>query len=228
MIRDQVIRILHAADIHLNQDSVDGTALKPLVDLAVRTPASLIIIAGDLFDHNRVDEPVIEFAMRELLRAHVPVVILPGNHDCLVPDSIYRRASFSEGAPNVHIIMSPEGETLVFPELDVAIWGKPICDYGGDFRPLAGIPQRGKERWQIAVAHGHYVGTQQYDESSFQITDKDILESRRDYVALGHRPTFRCIHDGAVKAYYSGSRTVAMVDLVNSVSIQVSACPLRE
>ena len=41
----------------------------------------LLLIAGDLFDHNRVSDETVEFARRELDRLRSAVVILPGNHD---------------------------------------------------------------------------------------------------------------------------------------------------
>jgi DNA repair exonuclease SbcCD nuclease subunit len=233
------IRILHAADIHLGERDSANTgglddrgqhALKALVDLSIRARTSLVIIAGDLFDHNRVDPRTVDFAVRELLRALVPVVILPGNHDCLIPDSVYRQASFSELTPIVRVFTSPEGERFSFPELDLAVWGKPITSYEADHRPMAAIPPRGKERWQIAVAHGYYVGVRNDQIYSLQISEEEIVQSSHDYVALGHWGAFRCVCDEPVKAYYpgsaSGTGTVAIVDLLDKVGVQVHSHPL--
>lgn len=168
--------------------------------------------------------------MRELLRALVPVVILPGNHDCLIPDSVYRQACFSKLTPNVRVFTSPEGERFSFPELDLAVWGKPITSYEADHRPMAGIPPRGKERWQIAVAHGYYVGVRNDQIHSFQISEEEIVQSCQDYVALGHWGAFRCVCDEPVKAYYPGSASgtgmVAIVDLLDKVGVQVRSHPL--
>lgn len=232
------IRVLHTSDIHLggydfaNPGGVDNRAqraLKALVDLSIQAETSLVIIAGDLFDHNQVDATTLEFTLRELFRAFVPVVILPGNHDCLVPDSVYRRAYFSKLAPNVRVFTALQGEKFSFPELALAIWGKPINSYGGDLRPMAGIPPRGKEQWQIAVAHGYYVGARASQNCSFQISEEEITQSCQDYVALGHWTVFRCVCNGPVKAYYSGSPsetgTVAIVDL-DGVGVQVRSHPL--
>lgn len=233
------IRILHTADIHLGERGSANTgglddrgqhALKALVDLSIRARTSLVIIAGDLFDHNRVDARTVDFAVRELLRALVPVVILPGNHDCLIPDSVYRQACFSKLTPNVRVFTSPEGERFSFPELDLAVWGKPITSYEADHRPMAGIPPRGKERWQIAVAHGYYVGVRNDQIYSLQISEEEIVQSCHDYVALGHWGAFRCVCDEPVKAYYPGSASgtgmVAIVDLLDKVGVQVRSHPL--
>lgn len=233
------IRIIHTADIHLGAAHLREYdpakigefndrahhALKALVDISTQAKTDLILIAGDLFDHNRVDTSTLEFALRELRRAIVPVLILPGNHDCLVADSVYRRVCFPELAPNVRIFTACEGERFSFPELDLAVWGKPIINYEGDIRPMAGIPPRSGERWQIAVAHGCYVDAQPRSFHSFQIDEEEIVKSCRDYIALGHWPSFRCVCNIPVKAFYSGSAsetgTVAIVDFFDDKGVQV-------
>ncbi len=220
------VRLLHTSDIHL-VNNVPGRAdvgrrtLTALVELSVQAGADLVVIAGDLFDHNRIDGDTLEFVSRELGRTPVPVLILPGNHDCLVPDSVYRRVSFPDLAPNVRVFTESQGETFTFAELDLAAWGKPIVDYGGDARPLAGIPPRGSERWQIAVAHGYYVDSQPDPVRSFPIRKEDIVSSGRDYVALGHWGGFSCVSDGPVKTYYSGADTVGLVDF-DGLGVQVN------
>jgi DNA repair exonuclease SbcCD nuclease subunit len=200
--------------------------LKALVDLSIREEASLVIIAGDFFDHNRVDATTVELALRELLRALTPVVILPGNHDCLVPDSIYQQTCFSKFAPNIRVFTALEGQRFSFPELQLAIWGKPINSYGGNFRPMAGIPPRSSERWQIAVAHGYYVGNLTNQVNSFQISEEEILESRYDYVALGHWGAFRSVCDTSVKACYAGSACPVVIDLLEEGEVRVRPHPL--
>lgn len=233
------IRVIHTSDIHLGEDGTGDNggprnraerALKALVDLTIQLRASLLIIAGDLFDHNRVDASIVEFAQRELLRSRVPVVILPGNHDCLALDSVYRLPYFSKSLPNIHIFTAPEGERISFADLDLAVWGKPIISYDGDLRPMIGVPPRGIERWQIAVAHGHYVGALTDEPHSFQISEEEIVRSSQDYVALGHLGAFRCVCNEPVKAYFTGSPSitgaVAVVDFDTEVGVEVCRQPL--
>jgi len=233
------IRILHTSDIHLGAShlrkydpakigELDDRAhhvLKALVDFSTQAKTNLVIIAGDLFDYNHVDTPTVDSALGELRRAIVPVLILPGNHDCLVADSVYRRVCFPKLASNVRVFTAPEGERFSFPELDLAFWGKPITNYEGDLRPMSGIPQRSGERWQVAVAHGYYVGAQDHPPYSFQVGEEEIVKSCRDYVALGHSPVFRCVCNAPVRAFYSGSAsetgTVAIADFLDDEGIQV-------
>ncbi len=222
-------RILHTSDLHLESLGAESSNnLKKLVDMAISTKADLVIVAGELFNEgNKADDNLVGFVVEQLQRLSVPTVILPGNHDCLLPDSAYQKVDIWRSATNVRILRAPQGETLALPGLGVSIWGKPVASYADSIRPLAGIPQpQGDGQWHVAVAHGYYVGTDLDSYFSLQITEEEIITSRQDYIALGHVPTFRCVCDEPVKAYYCGSPlisgTVAIVELVEGAEVQVT------
>ncbi len=226
-------KILHTSDLHLAA-SGDGACecLELLVDLAIRSKVDLVIIAGDLFDHNRVSDSLVSFTAEELRRLAIPTVILPGNHDCLVPGSVFERTELWKNSANVRILRSPHGEMLDLPGLGISLWGKSIdTDDSGDVRPMAGIPQpQGNRHWHIAVAHGYYVSAYPALFPSYHITREEIVDSGWDYIALGHIPVFRCICNEPVKAYYCGSPslsgTVALVELAEETGVQVTRCLL--
>src|SRR5688500_16134162 len=79
------LRIAHTSDVHLHNGE-DGahvrTAFTRVVDAVIRTEAELFLIAGDLFDDNRVRKDVIEFVYEQLARVECPTVLIAGNHDC--------------------------------------------------------------------------------------------------------------------------------------------------
>jgi hypothetical protein len=129
------------------------------------------------------------------------VVVLPGNHDCLVPHSIWRRV---EVPANVTVLMADEGEAVSLAELDLDVWGRPHPDFD-DLRPLDGLPPRGTHRWQVAMAHGHMVLGPDDTRRAYQIDPEQIAASDRDYVALGHWDVPRDMTVGGVTAAYSGS-----------------------
>ncbi len=220
-------RILHTSDIHLDRvedKACDG--LTAVVNLAIDEQVDMVIIAGDLFDHNRIENDLVGFVVKQLRRLPVPVVILPGNHDCLVPGSVYERAEF-QGSDNIHIIGAPQGETLDLPELEVSIWGKCIDSYDVDVLPLEGMPQpQGNGRWHIAIAHGYYVGSEPALSPSYHIRQEEVINSGRDYIALGHLPMFRGVCLKPVPAYYCGSPSVsgsvALVELDEGTGVQVT------
>ncbi len=223
-------RVLHTSDIHL--DSLNDKAcqsLEKVVNIAIKTKVNLVIIAGDFFDHNRVDDVLVSFAVKQLERLPVQVIILPGNHDPLVAESVYDRARLWKDAKNIHIFREPEGETLTLPGLSV--WGKPLISYAGDLRPLAGASQhQGGEQWHITIAHGYYVGSEPPLFSSYLIDWDEIVSSHQDYIALGHVAVFRCVCDDPVKAYYSGTPqicdTVNIVNLDEKNGVQVTRYPV--
>jgi len=226
-------RILHTADLHLaSLDDRACQSLAMLVNLAIKTNVDLIVIAGDLFDHNRVDDNLVSFVLEQLQRLAVTTVILPGNHDCLVPGCVFERGQLWKNCTNVRVLRASCGETLDLPGLGVSVWGKPIDSYEGNIRPLAGIPQpQSNGQWHIAVAHGYCVGNEPPVFPSFHIAQEEIVTSGWDYIALGHFPVFRCVCNESVKAYYCGSPsslsgTVAIVDLDEETGVQVSCCSL--
>ena len=225
-------RILHTSDLHLA--SLGDRAchsLEALVELASKTKVDLVIIAGDLFDHNRVDDNLISFVVEQLQRLLVYVAILPGNHDCLATGSVFDRTELWKNCANVRVFRAPHGETLTLPGLGVSVWGKPITSFMSDIQPLAGIPRRQSNRqWHIAVAHGYYVDTQPPAFPSLHITQEEIVTSGWDYIALGHSVGFRCVCDEPVKACYCGSPsvsgTVAIVNLAEETGVQVNCYSL--
>lgn len=225
-------RVLHTADLHLlNVGDRACHSLEAVVDIAIKTGVDLVIVAGDFFDTGIVDDNLVGFAVEQLRRLAVPVVILPGNHDCLLPGSVFDRTELWEGCENVRIFRSPDGETLDLAEPGISLWGKSHDSYGNDHRPLAGIPRpQGNGRWYIAVAHGYYIEDEASLFRSYHITEQEIVTSGWDYIALGHVPAFRCVSDEPVKTYYPGSPsisgTVAIIDLDERTGVRVSRCLL--
>ena len=71
------LRILHTADVHLGSDGYGDAAqqaahderhrhaFRQVIDLALLDDVDLVLIAGDLFDHNRVPD---ELVQRDQLR----------------------------------------------------------------------------------------------------------------------------------------------------------------
>ena len=221
-------RLLHTSDLHLQSlDDITRRDFEALIDAADKTEPDIMVIAGDLFDHHRIKDDLVVYVLEKLNMLASPVVILPGNHDCLDPNSVYRRSRLWDDCSNIRIFRSPEGETLQFPNLGIHLWGKPVISYDEDIVPMAGIPRRnGNGQWHIAVAHGLYVNDERALSRSYLITHEEIVNSGWDYIALGHMNLFNCICEEPVKAYYSGSPSVsggvAVVDLCEETGIKVS------
>ena len=195
------VRVLHASDVHVD-NGPDGTAgIIRLCDAAVRLDIDLLVLVGDSFDDNRPnDDARSEFA-EQLARVPVPVVVLPGNHDPLVPGCVYDRM---ELAGHVTVLRTAGGETLRFDALGLELWGSPHVSWN-DYSPMAGIPPRGALAWQIALAHGHLVRGPEDHHRAYLIRREELAASNRDYVALGHWDVQHEVMRGEVTAWYSGS-----------------------
>ncbi len=213
-------RVLHTADLHIGTAGDDGCrSLAAVTALAAVSRVDLLVIAGDLFDHNKVEAGLVGAVAAELRRLPVPVVILPGNHDCLAPGSVYEHRAFRDGQGSIFLMHEPAGGWLHLPELDISLWGRPFDSHDGDVRPLAGLPLAPPDgRWHVALGHGYFVdGGGPVLFPSYHISRRDIERPGWDYLALGHVPVFRCVSREPVPAYYCGSPpltgTVALVEL---------------
>ena len=222
------LRVLHTADIHLDSDygaeqrERSRLVLRRIVDRALGDDADLVVIAGDLFDHNRVPDEAVAFARAELDRLRQPVVILPGNHDALYPNAIYDRHDFTSASGHVRVIRRFEGETLDFPELDLVVWGRAMQEHEPSFSPLAHLPARDERRWSLALGHGFFYDERQRPDRSSPIFADEIRDGRWDYFALGHHHLQTDVSQGGVAAWYAGSPgTVLMVHLtVDGVRVE--------
>jgi len=216
----RTLRVLHTADVHLGSDGY-GTAeeqvahrerhrraLSRVVDRALADRVDLVLIAGDLFDHNRVPDDEVAFAAAQLARLRQPVVLLPGNHDVLCTGAIYDRHDIGGGAENVHVIREPDGQLVDLPELDTIVWGRAMEEHSPAYRPLAHIPGRDRRRWCLALAHGFFYEQRGRAERSSPIFADEIRDTGWDYVALGHQHVQTDVSQGAVSAHYAGAPVI--------------------
>ena len=228
--------IVHSSDLHLGVDdsfsNSDSLAVLPKV-LATATAvrANVVLLAGDTFDNHRQPLELLERAAQMLRDYRDPIVILPGNHDPLTPDSVYRRGGLAN-IPNVRILGLNVDEAVIFSEFELEIWGRAHLDYT-DMSPLAD-PRPRTTRWQLAAAHGHYVDEARDPNrmiGSWLIHREELIATGSDYVALGHWNQATPVGNGEVAAYYSGSPeyagTVNVVRLSGDGRVEVSPTRLN-
>ena len=230
------VTIVHSSDLHLGTDDSfsdrDRLANLPKVlTAAAEVDADVVLLAGDSFDNHRQPVDLLERAAQILRDYGKPVVILPGNHDPLTPDSVYRRGGLDEVA-NVSILGLNAGAAVLFPELELEIWGHAHFDYT-DMSPLAN-PRPRTTRWQLAAAHGHYVDEARDPNrmiGSWLIHREELLALDADYVALGHWNQSTPVGNGDVTAHYSGSPeytgTVNVIRFKKDGSVEVGKAQLR-
>lgn len=230
------VTIIHSSDLHLGTDDsfsdTDRLAVLPKVlTAASEIDADVVVLAGDSFDNHRQPLALLERAAQLLRDYRNPIVILPGNHDPLTPDSVYRRGGLGD-IPNVNILGLNAGSAVTFAELELEIWGHAHFDYT-DMSPLAN-PRRRTTRWQLAAAHGHYVDEVRDPNrliGSWLIHREELIATGADYVALGHWNQSTSVGDGQILAHYSGSPeytgTVNVVRLRRDGAVEIGKATLR-
>ncbi len=229
------IVLVHSSDLHVDNDphqnpyGDDGTTgLRVVLEAAKAHDAQFVLLVGDVFDNNRQPPHILERSTELLAAAGRQVVILPGNHDPVTPDSVYLRGAFSK-LPHVHVIGVTHEQAVHFPDFDLEFWGHAHVDYG-DMVPLR-TPKSRSARWHVVLAHGHYEEDGAIPlRPSWLISDAQIDATEADYLALGHWNRAAEVGTGKVPAFYSGSpdlaKTVNVVRLTHNGRVEVTREPI--
>ena len=192
-----MIRILHAADLHLDSPFAalrpeqartrreeQRQVLQRLVQACNSMDCRLLLLSGDLFDSDRVFRQTAELLCDVLGQCRARVFIAPGNHDYYGPFSPYASLCWPE---NVHIFRSrtPEAVRLEDPGLTV---------YGAAFTAPHDAPLlegfHAGPGLSVMTVHGELTAT---SGLYGPIPPQQAEESGLSYLALGH------IHRGFVK-----------------------------
>ena len=164
-------RILHLADLHLDRAFAGmgchgdlarrrrlglRDALRRAGEAAAARDCEAVTIGGDLYEHERADVETGRF-LAETFASWQPlrVLVAPGNHDPLLPDSLYAR---TEWPANVHVFSD---NTLRPVELadGLSLWGLAHLDPAWRGDPLA-VPRVGGDGGvHLALFHGAELGS---------------------------------------------------------------------
>ena len=189
-----MVRVLHAADLHL--DSAFGALTaeqarqrraesrrspERLVDWANDHGVQLLLLAGDLFDGGELRGDTAPLLARALGAFRGQVLIAPGNHDPYTPEGPYARTRWPD---NVHIFTENRMQSVTFPELGCTVYG---AAFTGPEQPednvLAGFSAPEDGLLHIGLLHGDVTG----GGSRYRpLTTAAIAASGLDYLALGH------------------------------------------
>lgn len=218
-----MLRIIHTSDIHLGakftsfganaraQRQALQQAFSAIIDQAISSKANLFLIAGDLFDSNFPSQQTVSFVKEQLKRLHderITTVILPGTHDCLSKESIYKRENFTLNMSYVYVFDDPAVTSLVFPDIDTTVFAKANVSNKSAESPvgfLASAGARATTKYKVAMAHGSVQIEGKAAPDDMPITFREIAESGMQYIALGHWHGAQDVSFGSVPAWYAGS-----------------------
>lgn len=189
--------IVHCADLHLDSPfscfSAESSKAKTLREeqlsvlgriilLARKTGAAFLLIAGDLFDAERVNIETLDL-INSYFRSipDVSVCIVCGNHDPYTPDSPYKTYDWCE---NVHIFTD---ELEYFEKDGVRIYGRSFTGYFSRKTLLQDskgeLPELDNDYINILLMHGDTANS----NSVYNPININTLASLGfDYAAFGH------------------------------------------
>ena len=123
-------------------------------------------------------------------------MVLPGNHDALLPGSPYELHDFVARCNATTVISDHGGELVSLLDGRVVVWGRPVVDHAPWFRPLGGVPPRPRDCFAVVVAHGLFVDDAEEETvRGSPIYGSELERLDWDYVALGHWPRYREIRE---------------------------------
>ena len=216
-----MIRFLHTSDwqLGMTRHYLDAEAqsafsrsrfdaILEMARLADQEGCDFVVVAGDVFETNQVDRRTLIRACDALEAFRCPVYLLPGNHDCLDPSTVFRREDFRAHCPD-HVEVLDDGEARTpcdGVEVVGAPWTSkhPLEDLVA--KHLAGKPAPIGLR--IVVAHGA-VDTLNPDQNALAAIELDaaqqaITAGHMHYLALGDRHSLTEVGDSG-RIWYSGA-----------------------
>lgn len=193
------MKIVHAADLHLDSPlrglthyegapvaevrSATRTVLRSLVELCLEESAALLLIAGDLYDHDFRDYSTALFfteQMARLRQSGTRVVWIRGNHD-----AANRITKHLRTADHVFELSHGEPESRLFEDLGVAVHGQGYATRDTQENLARRYPPALSDLFNIGLLHTALDGREGHAPYA-PCTVSDLKATGYQYWALGH------------------------------------------
>lgn len=210
-------RILHTADWQIGRQynrfaSEDAVALaearfsvvERIAELATREQVDAVLVAGDVFDAQMVSERTIRRLFNATRGFKGPWLMLPGNHDAALAESVWSRA-IRLGAVPEHVRVVLEPGILSYEALGFAVLAAPLMQRQTyqDLTEWFDTAETTPGILRIGLAHGSVQGVLAEDiDSPNPIAPNRAQRARLDYLALGDWHGFKSIDE---RTFYSGT-----------------------
>lgn len=218
-----MVRLLHLADVHLDTAfegrsaalrehlrSALRTAFRRAVDCAIDEDVHAVLLAGDLFDDERLSVATEAFLVEQVQRlddAGIDTVYVTGNHD---PGGSGFRAAKIEWPDRFHYVddRSPTTIDVTGPEGDrcATVVAAGHVDAHEETNLAARFPERQGPEPTVGLLHAHVTSADQVEahDQYAPCTVDDLRTPGYDYWALGHVHTRQQVDDTA-NAWYPGN-----------------------
>lgn len=194
------ITFIHTADWQVGKQFANvpgdpGAALrlqrldtvKAIAELAQKRHVDAVLVAGDVFDDNAVSDETLRRTMNAIAPFKGPWVLLPGNHDAGLTQSVWSRLRrFAVVPGNVILADRPEpielchGRLVVLPApLQRRHEVRDLTEWFEMFRSDTGV-------FRVGIAHGSVTNRlPEAAEAQNPIADTRVETANLDYLALG-------------------------------------------
>lgn len=210
-------RILHTADWQIGRqfgrfapdDAVALaeariTVIERIATIATKENVDAVLVAGDVFDSQTVSDRTIRRTFNAMHGFAGPWIMIPGNHDAALAESVWHRAIRLGAIPsNIRVALEPE--VMTFSELGFVVLAAPLTQrqtYSDLTEWFDGVESE-PGLLRIGLAHGSMQGVLAEDiDSPNPIAANRAQQARLDYLALGDWHGCKQIDD---LTWYSGT-----------------------
>lgn len=190
------MKFVHIADLHLDAGFTNlvrenhlgeirrldqREALKNAINYCGENNIELLLIAGDLYEHNHVRKTTIEYINNLFMSIpNTKILIAPGNHDPYIKNSFYYTYPWNE---NVKIF---GGKPEKYSYKNCNIYGFGFTDFYLERSSIEEIKIDEKEKINILLTHGSLNASDVLEKQYNPLSEKQLEQTEFDYVALGH------------------------------------------
>ncbi|WP_398491254.1 exonuclease SbcCD subunit D [Variovorax sp.] len=158
-----------------------------LAALALEHRVDAVLVAGDVFDAQTVSERTLRRLFNALATYPGPWLLIPGNHDAALAESVWTRAQRLGAVPaHVHLLLAPE--LRLFESQGFAVLPAPLAQRHtyNDLTAWFDEAETPAGLLRIGLAHGSVQGLLSEDiDSANPIAPERAASARLDYLALG-------------------------------------------
>jgi DNA repair exonuclease SbcCD nuclease subunit len=178
--------------------------VRRIASLAAEKKVDAVLVAGDVFDQQTVSDTVIRKLFAALAAYAGPWLMLPGNHDAALAESVWTRAGRLGCVPsNVRLLTEPGFVSL--DAIGASLLYAPLTQRNtyDDTTALFDRIETPAGQVRVGIAHGSVSGILQEGIDSANPIDPLRAESARlDYLALGD---WHGVYEVNPRIWYSGT-----------------------
>ncbi|OYY93851.1 MAG: DNA repair exonuclease [Hydrogenophilales bacterium 28-61-23] len=195
-----MVKLLHTADWQIGKlfgqfEPEDAALLaearfktvERIAALATEHKVDLVLVAGDVFDAQGVADKTIHRLFNALQGYAGPWLLIPGNHDAALSESVWTRAARLHAIPaNARVCLTPE--PVLFEAIGVAVLPAPLTQRNThtDLTETFAATETPAGLLRVGLAHGSVQGIlAEGIDSSNPIAAGRAEQAGLDYLALG-------------------------------------------